>query len=218
VGDVYGSETWKRVDPRLQQAFLAMQAAAPGQVVLGNGWRSNAQQSALFRQKPKLAAKPGQSNHEFGLALDITFENAATRRWVHANARRFGLWFPMDYEPWHVQLIGVDRHNASGGRQIGGGRDGFSEAPDGRFINPYDALVGFMEEEDNANPMTQFERMVFALNSPAGAMGSPDPGAMGSPDLQTGSMEPEDVAGTMVSEQAMSGPADVGNPELAEAP
>jgi hypothetical protein len=188
-----------------------MQSAAPGRVELGNGWRSNEQQRRLHAQKPGLAAKPGHSNHEFGLALDITYENAATRRWVHANAHRFGLWFPMDYEPWHVQLIGVDRHNIRGGAQQGGGRNAFAMAPDGRFINPYDAMAGYMQGEDNTDPGTQFSRLVNALVSPqpGGGVASPEMGALASPSLEGERPDLEQAAGTLAQEgAAMTGPTD----------
>lgn len=196
MGDIYDTQTWLRTDPRLQYAFLAMAAEAPGAISVGSGWRSHEQQTALHREKPNLAAAPGKSNHEYGLAIDMTFENAATRRWVHANAARFGLWFPMDYEPWHVQLMGVDRHNVNGGKQIGGGRDAFSMAPDGRFVNPYDAMAGYMQEEDPYDPMTQFQRLIAALTSPDGALSSPE-GLPGSPGMVGAPEAVEDVAGML---------------------
>jgi hypothetical protein len=144
-----------------------MAAQAPGEIGLISGWRSHETQAQLHAQKPGLAAEPGHSNHEFGLAIDMSFENAATRNWVHQNAARFGLWFPMDYEPWHVQLIGVDRHNVGGiGQPVGGGRNAFSLSPDGRFVNPYDALSGRMGMEDNTDPVTQFERLISAFTNP----------------------------------------------------
>jgi hypothetical protein len=208
MGSVYESATWLNLDPRLQYAFLQLQAAAPGQVSLSSGWRSHDHQAQLYKQKgPKLAARPGHSNHEFGLAIDLSFENAATRRWVHANAQRFGLWFPMDYEPWHAQLIGIDRHNASGGRQLGGGREAFADMPDGRFQNPYDALAGMMGQEDPYDPMTQFGRLVQFITAPTeegGALASPEgPGSPAAPEDQ---FEAEDAAGTIVSETQQTGP------------
>jgi hypothetical protein len=177
--------SWNNTDIRLRQAFLAMAADAPGAIWMSSGWRSHDQQAALHRAKPGLAAEPGHSNHEFGLAIDMGFENAATRRWVHANAARYGLWFPMDYEPWHAQLIGVDRHNVQGGAQVGGGRDAFAPAPDGRYPNPYDIMAGNVAMEDNTDPMTQFERLMAAVSSPGDMPGwagaTPEPAGIASP-------------------------------------
>ncbi len=169
-------------------------AASGGRVTLGNAWRSHDQQVDLHRRKPNLAAKPGSSNHEFGLAADLVFANAAARRWAHENASRFGLWFPMDYEPWHVQLIGVDRHNAGGGRQIGGGRDAFPGAPDGRFINPYDRLAQITADEDPFDPMDQFGRLVQMMSvgdTSDSVVGAPDTSIMDSPSAPTSSPDPE---------------------------
>lgn len=97
---------------RLQQLI----AAAPGRIELrggGHGFRSRSDQARLYRQKPHLAAPPGRSNHEKGLAYDLVFEGGMAGPvavWAHANAARFGLKFPMlggkgkKYEPWHIEL------------------------------------------------------------------------------------------------------------------
>ena len=55
-----------------------------------------------------VAAKPGSSNHQKGLAVDIT--NAGVGRTIrekmtNAQLKEFGLWKPMSYEPWHIQPI-----------------------------------------------------------------------------------------------------------------
>lgn len=87
-------------------------ADAPGRVSITSGRRSTAQQAALYKAKPDLAAPPGRSRHETGLAADLAFQDKATQVWVHANAHRYGLRFPMlnpkgkKYEPWHVEPIG----------------------------------------------------------------------------------------------------------------
>jgi hypothetical protein len=172
-------------------------AASGGRVTIGNAWRSHDQQVDLYRRKPGLAAKPGSSNHEFGLAADLVFSNAAARRWAHENASRFGLWFPMDYEPWHVQLIGVDRHNAGGGRQIGGGRNAFAQSPDSRFLNPYDRLAQITAGEDPFDPMEQFGRLVQMMSAGDTSdpmLAAPDSSVMDSPSAPTSSPEPDALA------------------------
>lgn len=207
---IYDTETWRMLDPRLQMAFMAMSAAAPGNVGITSGWRSNETQRRLHAQKPNLAAAPGKSNHEFGLAIDMTFENAATRRWVHANAARYGLWFPMDYEPWHIQLIGVDRHNISGLGNRGGGRDAFSQPPDRRFVNPYDAMGGLMALEDNTDPITQFERVISAISSGGGlaeTLASPSTG-LESPTTAVGSSPVGSATGSVDNQFEPARPGD----------
>lgn len=68
-----------------------------------SGYRSTAQQAALYRAKPGLAAPPGRSLHERGIAADLSPQLGGTSR-GNPVAGRFGLVYPMSYEPWHIQL------------------------------------------------------------------------------------------------------------------
>lgn len=72
-------------------------------------------------------AKPGESEHQLGLAMDVqcpdtltlssNFAQTDEGRWVEENAHRFGFiirykaeWKSMtgyNYEPWHIRYIGV---------------------------------------------------------------------------------------------------------------
>ena len=101
-----------RFEPKLRQ--LIADAAEEGLVIgLGSGFRTHAEQVALKAAKPGLAATPGNSNHEFGLAGDLTFGNDLARQYAHQNAAKYGLNFPMlgqnggKNEPWHVEPIGA---------------------------------------------------------------------------------------------------------------
>jgi secretion/DNA translocation related TadE-like protein len=70
-----------------------------------SGFRTRAEQAALYEAKPGLAAPPGQSNHELGLAADLGYPTAAAQRAAHAAAPTCGLEFPVSYEPWHVEPV-----------------------------------------------------------------------------------------------------------------
>ncbi|MGH2724344.1 MAG: Rv3654c family TadE-like protein [Actinomycetota bacterium] len=72
-----------------------------------SGFRTRAQQAALYRHKPHLAAPPGHSNHERGLAADLGFASDAARRAAHREAASCGLGFPVSHEPWHVEPAGL---------------------------------------------------------------------------------------------------------------
>lgn len=48
-------------------------------------------------------APPGSSNHNFGLAADLSYGSGMVEQWFHANAARYGLGFRMGHEPWHIE-------------------------------------------------------------------------------------------------------------------
>jgi peptidoglycan hydrolase-like protein with peptidoglycan-binding domain len=68
---------------------------------------------------PATAATPGQSNHGWGLALDIAEEydtdtapDPIRSQWVHwlvDNAHRYGISAELQSEPWHWRYVAGDR-------------------------------------------------------------------------------------------------------------
>jgi hypothetical protein len=50
----------------------------------------------------KWVAPPGRSMHQSGLAMDLSYTRGEGAQ-VRANAGRFGLKFPMSWEPWHIE-------------------------------------------------------------------------------------------------------------------
>jgi hypothetical protein len=86
------------------QRFIDAAAAAGIEIKRGGGFRTREQQAALYAQKPNLAAPPGHSQHELGLAYDLTYGKGASE-YAHEHAGEYGLRFPMSYEPWHIQQI-----------------------------------------------------------------------------------------------------------------
>ena len=114
--------------PTMKGRLDKLIAASGGKVGIGQGYRSSAQQSAMFKSRYRRttqavdsngkknwtydgsywehvsgaqAAPPGRSMHEIGLAADLTGD----LNWVAANAARFGLktFGGVNKEPWHVQ-------------------------------------------------------------------------------------------------------------------
>lgn len=91
------------------EAFVHMHGAAAADGVtlkVNRAFATWEQQKALFEKYQlggPLAAQPGYSNHQGGIAVDI--ETAAgtnaAYRWLEANAYRFAFRRTVSSEPWH---------------------------------------------------------------------------------------------------------------------
>ena len=110
-------DPYQGLNATLAQRIKAMIAASHGALRIESGYRSDAQQTALYQQAVQKygaadagqwVAPPGHSNHEKGLAVDLTGDLGI----AHQLAPQFGLVFPMSWEPWHVELVGT-REKAS---------------------------------------------------------------------------------------------------------
>lgn len=62
----------------------------------------------------KFIAMPGSSNHQKGAAADLSYNgNSLSQapdnvvKWLHDNAGRYGLTFPMEHENWHIEVAGA---------------------------------------------------------------------------------------------------------------
>lgn len=103
-----------------------------------SGYRSYARQEVLFNNKVnkigeeaanKLVARPGQSEHHTGLAMDVSsksvkfslvekFGETDEGKWLKENAHKFGfiIRYPKEkveitkysYEPWHIRYVGKE--------------------------------------------------------------------------------------------------------------
>jgi len=52
-----------------------------------------------------LAAVPGRSMHEYGLAADLGFSSNSCMNYMHNNASKYNLGFPVAGENWHIQVM-----------------------------------------------------------------------------------------------------------------
>lgn len=92
-------------------AFNRMKAdAARAGVTLSpvSGFRTMAEQTYLYNLyrsgRGNLAARPGYSNHQGGISVDVSTGgsyNSAAYRWLAANGRRYGFVNDVRGEPWH---------------------------------------------------------------------------------------------------------------------
>lgn len=95
----------------------AYQAAFGEPICVTDGYRPLAEQQQLRRTKPRFAARPGYSEHGWGLAIDLScgVQSFRTKQhaWMVNNAGTFG-WFLPEWaqrggarpEPWHWEFSG----------------------------------------------------------------------------------------------------------------
>jgi hypothetical protein len=113
--------------------LTALLSSAPPDIRNGlgiySGYRSPERQAELFNAAVKKygsvsaarkwVAPPGSSFHGKGLATDLSYKGQSLARapqnvvtWAHENAPKFGLYFPLGHENWHIEPIGT-RPNAA---------------------------------------------------------------------------------------------------------
>lgn len=78
-----------------------------------SGFRTNDEQAELYRRyrngTGNLAARPGYSNHQGGISVDVRNAGTTTTpefRWMRDNASRFGFVNDVRGEPWHWTFRG----------------------------------------------------------------------------------------------------------------
>jgi Transglycosylase SLT domain/D-alanyl-D-alanine carboxypeptidase len=128
--------TGEGMRPDVASAFDRMAAAASAAgltLVVNSGFRSDAEQAALFaaHPDPTWVAPPGHSLHRCATELDLGPETAYG--WLAANAARFGFVQRYSWEAWHYGFTAGpppcsaagDAVGMSGGSALGaGGGDG----------------------------------------------------------------------------------------------
>ncbi len=127
----------KVIEPDLIDLFSAAEAAGHD-LIMNSGYRSSAKQAFYYnnyvRQSGEAAAnrfsaKPGYSEHQTGLSLDINYTNrkcyleecfgdSSAGKWLAENVHMYGfiLRYPKgkegvtgyQYEPWHFRYVGKD--------------------------------------------------------------------------------------------------------------
>lgn len=104
----------------MRDMLLDMPQELRAQVRITSAARTTERQAQLWNEAmakygnetaaSRWVARPGGSTHETGLAIDIQTRSESARRWMHSNASRFGLQFPLAHEPWHIEPISARRN------------------------------------------------------------------------------------------------------------
>lgn len=129
--------TLEGANPKLRSAVERMIEESEGELTLTSGYRSVEEQQALWDasdQSGTWVAAPGKSNHNHGLAADI----GGNMEYLAANAARYGLYRPMSWEPWHLELADSD------GETSGYSEDAHGTAPAGFTSKPRGYMATLM--------------------------------------------------------------------------
>lgn len=134
------------LDPRFRSGLERMITEAPEFIrrglTVGSGYRSEQRQAELWEEalrkygSPEAARKwvapPGNSNHNHGAAADLHWNGQRldkappeVQQWIHQNASRYGMAFPLGNEPWHIEPADA----RSGGTYTGGSRNNDGAMP-----------------------------------------------------------------------------------------
>lgn len=125
VGGATRPDSFSGMDERFSSALAKMFADAPEDIRSGlkvsSGYRSKERQAQLWadalkkygspEKARKWVAPPGNSKHNHGSAADLKYLDPKAKEWVHANASKYGLAFPLNHEDWHVELAGARMDN-----------------------------------------------------------------------------------------------------------
>jgi D-alanyl-D-alanine carboxypeptidase len=119
------------------QLKAAVSAKKLGTLCVNSGYRSFESQTAIHSSRvralgktagEKLAARPGHSEHQTGLAMDISttqlgcrigpFGASKASKWIAENAWQYGFivrypqgktnWTGYVWEPWHLRFVGIE--------------------------------------------------------------------------------------------------------------
>ena len=109
----------------MEKMFHAAEAADMNGYIVTSGYRSYQRQQEVYAQsEPGKAQQPGASEHQTGLAFDVTtetsngFESTPQYAWLSQHAHEFGFIqrYPankaditgISYEPWHYRYVGTE--------------------------------------------------------------------------------------------------------------
>lgn len=145
TADVQGSVKQMRPDAAtaLEEMFAVCKEETGKTPVSVSGYRSYSKQETIYNNKLKrvsgsvekadaYVARPGASEHQLGLAMDVGqknktsltegFANTECGQWLAENCWRFGFilryqqgWEDVtgyNYEPWHVRYVGKENAEA----------------------------------------------------------------------------------------------------------
>jgi hypothetical protein len=180
------------MDNEFARRLRAFIEASGGRIGVGSGYRSIEEQTALWEASDKsgwLVAPPGKSNHNHGVAADLSYLTGDAVEWAHNNAARFGLTFPMYWEDWHIEPIGVRdgtyKSSVSVDGESPGQPDAYTIPPDGhsQVVDPNKRFdLGYQLENLNSLLMRQHDpSMLDPFGGGGGSLDAPSSDTLATP-------------------------------------
>ena len=160
------SDSFTGLDPQFAAAVYQMVSdahAAGVPLQITSAYRSPEVQAQLYQNAlakygseaaaRKWVAPPGKSRHNSGTAVDFALNgslirdaNSPAAQWIAANAARYGLAVPMDWEPWQVEPMG-----SRGGGGVSN-TPPIPQSPAGAPQEPQNALAAYGQPEQRQTP------------------------------------------------------------------
>lgn len=100
AGDTYRTLALQR------QGFLARYQLSP---IDGASTRTYEGKKWYLKAGNAPMASPGTSNHNLGLAVDISEANGDRLKWMLQNCDDFGFSWEVQSEPWHIRYVAGDK-------------------------------------------------------------------------------------------------------------
>lgn len=163
-----------------EQRLRRLMADAPGNVSINSGYRSVDRQRQLWQKALRKygsaeaadnwVAPPGNSMHNHGFAADLKYASNATKRWVHANAGKYGLHFPLSNEDWHIELAkpGGGRYSTSEAQQLrGSGGDSGHVHGSGGGVEP---AATVLKRDSRGGSVKSAQKMLQSMGLYQGAL------------------------------------------------
>lgn len=107
-----------------EELSCAVRESAQDNLYVSSHFRTSEKQAELYAQDPDTATKPGASEHQTGLALDVYvkgysgfgFIQSQAGQYLNSNCWKYGfiIRYPVfgkdetgiKYEPWHIRYVG----------------------------------------------------------------------------------------------------------------
>lgn len=162
----------EHLDPKFWSALQQMIVDSGGRMSVVSAYRSIEEQTSLWNDAlakygtadaaRQWVAPPGHSNHNAGWAVDLGFSDGGLD-WAHANASKYGLNFPMEWEPWHIEPSWA-RDGSADASDVVAARDGFANGS--AYTDPPSGQMMVGDPNRNFNMGTQLQNLNALLMNP----------------------------------------------------